>query len=160
MGEIETVTVLFTGLVDSTGLLTRHGPAAMDRLRQAHFTLLRRAVGAAGREVKNLGDGLMVVFASASTGVEVAVAMQQAVARTQSPDGQPIGLRVGLAVGDADADADDDFGAARRGGGAAVRASRRRRDPDDGDGAGAGRRRSARRPGRCRHPLRPGRTER
>ena len=103
MGVIETVAVLFTDLVDSTGLLTRHGPEAMDAMRREHFDVLRRALGDRGREVKNVGDGLMVVFPSASVAADVAVAMQQAVARTTAPTGEALGLRVGMAVGDAEA---------------------------------------------------------
>ena len=110
MGVIETVAVLFTDLVDSTGLLTRHGPEAMDAMRREHFDVLRRALGDRGREVKNVGDGLMVVFPSASVAADVAVAMQQAVARTTTPTGEALGLRVGIAVGDAEADELDYFG--------------------------------------------------
>jgi adenylate cyclase len=43
---------------------------------------LREAIRAnRGREVKNLGDGLMVAFSSASSAVSCAVAMQQRIER-------------------------------------------------------------------------------
>ena len=74
--------VLFTDLLDSTGLAQRLGPAAAEALRQTHFGLLRGAVQAAGGvEVKNLGDGLLVVFSSPSRALACAVGMQQAIAR-------------------------------------------------------------------------------
>jgi class 3 adenylate cyclase len=46
-------------------------------LRQTHFAMLRRAITAAGgREVKNLGGGLMAAFSTPSRAVEAAIAMQ------------------------------------------------------------------------------------
>jgi hypothetical protein len=49
---------------------------------QKHFRLLRGAVAASGgTEVKNLGDGLMVMFISPSRALAGAAGMQQAVER-------------------------------------------------------------------------------
>jgi class 3 adenylate cyclase len=63
---IETVAVLMTDLVGSTAMADRLGPAAAEELRQEHFGLLRGALQrTGGREVKNLGDGLIVAFSSA-----------------------------------------------------------------------------------------------
>ena len=74
-----TVTVLFTDLVGSTALLSRVGEERSEELRREHFALLREAVGkSGGTEVKNLGDGLMIVVPSAGDGVACAVAIQQA----------------------------------------------------------------------------------
>ena len=68
----ETVSVLMTDLVGSTAMVGRVGPEAAEELRTEHFGLLRGALErSAGREVKNLGDGLMVVFASAAPSVGV-----------------------------------------------------------------------------------------
>ena len=62
----EMVAVLMTDLVGSTAMADRVGPSAAEELRMEHFGLLRGALGeSGGREVKNLGDGLMVVFSSA-----------------------------------------------------------------------------------------------
>ena len=59
----ETVSVLMTDLVGSTAMADRVGPAAAEGLRAEHFGLLRGALErTGGREVKTLGDGLMVVF--------------------------------------------------------------------------------------------------
>src|SRR4051794_22055653 len=69
----EQVTILFTDVVGSTELFDRHGDHAAHELRRRHFALLRGAVrGHGGREVKNLGDGLMVAFASPPAAVECA----------------------------------------------------------------------------------------
>ena len=76
----ENVAILFTDIVGSTELSQRLSPEAADEVRRAHFAVLRQAVAeAGGTEVKNLGDGLMVVFASASAALACAVAMQQGV---------------------------------------------------------------------------------
>ncbi len=76
----EMVAILMTDLVGSTAMADRVGPAVAEQLRSEHFALLRGALErAGGREVKNLGDGLMVVFSSASQALACAVAMQQAV---------------------------------------------------------------------------------
>jgi len=60
------VAVLMTDLVGSTAMADRVGPEAAEELRTEHFGLLRGALERTSRrEVKNLGDGLMVVFSSA-----------------------------------------------------------------------------------------------
>jgi len=83
-----TVTLLFTDLVGSTALLDQLGDDAAEQVRRTHFRLLRDAVAAhGGAEVKNLGDGLMVVFASAVDAVGCAVTMQQAVHRYSERQG-------------------------------------------------------------------------
>ncbi len=106
-----TVTVLFTDLVESTALMSRVGEEAAEELRREHFALLREAferVG--GDEVKNLGDGLMVVFPSAADAVAGAVAAQQAFELRNRRAAEPMSIRVGVAVGDADVDDGDYFG--------------------------------------------------
>ncbi len=80
MAATEHVAVLFTDLVSSTEITAAVGPSLADELRRAHFAALRRAVAkSGGNEVKNLGDGLMVVFATASAALARSVAMQQEV---------------------------------------------------------------------------------
>ena len=91
----ENVTVLFTDLVGSTALSSSLSQDAADELRRAHFSILRQAVAeSGGTEVKNLGDGLMVVFGAASAALACAVAMQQGVDadnRSREPDGRSAG---------------------------------------------------------------------
>ena len=111
MTGTQTVTVLFTDIVGSTELSARLGPAATDRVRQSHFSLLRQALaGNDGTEVKNLGDGLMAVFGSASAAVACAVAMQQAVEQDNRRSAEPIGLRVAMSCGEATVEDGDYFG--------------------------------------------------
>jgi class 3 adenylate cyclase/DNA-binding CsgD family transcriptional regulator len=106
------VTLLFTDLVGSTELLDQLGDDAGEQVRRTHFRLLREAVlGAGGQEVKNLGDGLMVVFESAVAGVECAVAIQRAIERhNRTRRAQTLAVRVGLHVGEPIHDDDDYFG--------------------------------------------------
>jgi class 3 adenylate cyclase len=111
MAETVMGTFLFTDLVDSTALSSSLGQAAADELRQSHFSLLRGAVAATGgTEVKNLGDGLMVMFLSPSRAVACSVAMQQAVERHNRRAEQRLGIRVGIAAGEATFEENDYFG--------------------------------------------------
>ena len=111
MAATETITVLFTDLVGSTELASALTPDAADQLRRGHFATLRRAiVPAGGTEVKNLGDGLMVVFPSTSAALSCAVAMVQTVDRENATSSRPLGLRIGLSVGEATRESDDFFG--------------------------------------------------
>jgi class 3 adenylate cyclase/tetratricopeptide (TPR) repeat protein len=107
----ENITVLFTDLVGSTELASSLSPEAGDEVRRNHFSALRQAIAASGgTEVKNLGDGLMVVFPAASAALACAVGMQQGVNRSNAGSEQPLGLRVGLSSGEATREADDYFG--------------------------------------------------
>lgn len=102
-----TVTLLFTDLVGSTELLGRLGEDAAAEHRRRHFGALREAVArTGGREVKSLGDGLMVAFETASAAVRCAQEMQQEAAS----GGDGIGLRVGLHAGEPSEEEDDFFG--------------------------------------------------
>src|SRR6478752_2169035 len=98
----ETITVMFTDLVGSTALMSEVGEEAAEALRREHFALLRAAVEpSGGREVKNLGDGLMVVFASAADAVAAAVAMQRAFEQRNRRAEYSLLVRVGVSLGDA-----------------------------------------------------------
>jgi class 3 adenylate cyclase len=105
------IAVLMTDLVGSTAIGDRVGPAAAETLRSEHFGLLRRALErTAGSEVKNLGDGLMVVFDSAVQSLACAIEMQQAVEARNRRAGEQLGVRIGVSVGDATVEDGDYFG--------------------------------------------------
>ncbi len=111
MSFVQTVTILITDLVGSTGLESRIGPRAADELRREHFSLLRSAVDeTGGREVKNRGDGLFIVFESVSQAVSCAVAVQQRFERRNRTSDEKLSIRVGLSVGDATVTDGDYFG--------------------------------------------------
>jgi class 3 adenylate cyclase/tetratricopeptide (TPR) repeat protein len=108
------VTFLFTDLVSSSDLYARLGDDAAEQLRRTHFRVLRDSITAsAGREVKSMGDGLMVVFPSAVDAISCAIAIQQAVDReNRRHEAEPLGVRVGLHVGEPVREEDDYFGTA------------------------------------------------
>ena len=111
MDPVETVTVLFTDLVGSTEMTLRIGPTTAEEVRLEHFGLLREAVGeTGGEEVKNLGDGLMVTFGSASAALACAAAMQRKIARRNRRAAEPLSVRIGISLGEATRHEDDYFG--------------------------------------------------
>ena len=103
--------MLFTDLVGSTDLMARVGQDAFDDLRRDHFARLRGALAQnGGREIKTLGDGVLVVFGSASDAVACAIAMQQMVDLQARKSKAPLAIRVGLAVGEVTFEDGDVFG--------------------------------------------------
>jgi class 3 adenylate cyclase len=98
--EIRTVSVLFTDLVRSTELFDRVGDEAGDRLLHDHFAILRDSAREhGGKEVKSLGDGLMLVFASVAAALGCAVTMQR---RLLGHDrAEVMGVRIGVNAGEA-----------------------------------------------------------
>jgi len=107
----QNITILFTDMVDSTVVSMRVPPEEADELRRQHFSLLRGAVDATGGvEVKNLGDGLMVAFSSASAALSCAVRMQQVIDVDNRARPWSVGLRVGLSGGEVSFEDGDYFG--------------------------------------------------
>ncbi|MDP3983580.1 MAG: AAA family ATPase, partial [Acidimicrobiia bacterium] len=100
-----TLTFLFTDLVGSTDLLTRLGDDAAVAVHHRVDDLMREALREArGREVKNLGDGLMVTFASAVDAVAAATDMQGRLAASDLGVEVRIGINSGEAIS-----GDDDY---------------------------------------------------
>lgn len=100
-------TVLFTDIVGSTELIDHVGEKAAHEIRQRHFSLLGEvAEKSGGRVVKNLGDGLMVIFAKSAKAIACASEMQRRVAS----DDDQLELRVGLHAGELLRDGNDFFG--------------------------------------------------
>lgn len=111
MAVRRTATVVFTDLVGSTPLVSQLPPDLVDELRRQHFELLRAGVKAhGGREVKHLGDGLMLAFDSATDAVACAVNLHQRLHNHNRTAAHPLQMRVGIATGDVVADDDDFFG--------------------------------------------------
>jgi class 3 adenylate cyclase len=106
-GAIERVTILFTDIVGSTQLLDRLGEEEAHGLRRRHFVLLRRALAEhGGREVKSLGDGLMVSFRDSPAAIACARTMQGEVKASDDP----LELRIGIASGEVVREDADYFG--------------------------------------------------
>lgn len=110
MSATATVTVLFCDLVGSTERLSRLGDDAGDEFRRRFFAALRAAIEHhRGIEVKNLGDGVMVVFpTSAVDAIACALEMHELAASLDPHD--PALLRVGLSAGEVSHEGDDWFG--------------------------------------------------
>ena len=106
-----TVTVLFTDLVASTALTAGLDRDEADRVRQRHFAVLRQPLAIhEGTEVKNLGDGLMVMSSRSvrSGGCGGDAAGDRA---SQPVDGRTArGVRIGMSLGEAIEEDDDYFG--------------------------------------------------
>jgi DNA-binding NarL/FixJ family response regulator/class 3 adenylate cyclase len=104
--EASFVTIVCTEIIDSAMRYDRYD-AQLDARRAEHFAALRQAIGDhGGREVKSIGDGLMVAFSSTVAAVRCAVDMQRAT--TGAPSGMPI--RIGIDAGEPTADGTDLFG--------------------------------------------------
>jgi class 3 adenylate cyclase len=111
--EQGTVTILFTDIEGSTALGQRLGDKAYHALLAEHNRILREQVaGHGGHEVKSMGDGFMVAFASAARALSCAVAIQKAFAHHNETVEAPIRVRIGLNTGESIEEAGDYFGTA------------------------------------------------
>ncbi|MBC7769824.1 MAG: AAA family ATPase [Phycisphaerales bacterium] len=107
----EQLAILFTDLVGSTELSQAHAPDTAEEIRRQHTAILRQAITEhGGTEVKNLGDGVMVAFASASAALACAVSMQQRVDLDNRRQQRLNALRIGVSAGEVVRDNDDYFG--------------------------------------------------
>nr|MBA2726206.1 AAA family ATPase [Actinomycetota bacterium] len=108
-----TVTLLFTDVEGSTALTSRSGDAAGRALLRDCEDLIREQVTAhGGREIKALGDGLMVAFSSARRAVGCAVNIQKALQTKHNSSSNGLQVRMGLNAGEAIHEGDDLFGSA------------------------------------------------
>jgi class 3 adenylate cyclase/tetratricopeptide (TPR) repeat protein len=106
------LTVLFTDVEGSTELRTRRGDEAAQGVLRAHEALARQAVGThGGREVKALGDGLMIAFGSVRRAIACAVEIQAAQRRRNlSRPSDAVSVRVGLNAGEVNEEDGDLYG--------------------------------------------------
>ena len=111
--ERGTVTILFTDIEGSTALAQRLGDKAYHALLAEHNRILREQVARhGGHEVKSMGDGFMVAFASAARALSCAVDIQKAFAQHGKTAEAPISVRIGLNTGESIEEAGDYFGTA------------------------------------------------
>lgn len=97
-----TVTVLFTDVEGSTNLRTREGDDVATGVMRTHERLARaEIVRHGGHEAGFMGDGFMVVFPSARTALECAIAMQRCFEEHNRAGAEiPIRVRMGLNTGE------------------------------------------------------------
>ncbi|GAG19167.1 unnamed protein product, partial [marine sediment metagenome] len=119
--EQGTVTILFTDIEGSTALAQRLGDNAYHALLAEHNRILREQVARhGGHEVKCMGDGFMVAFASAARALSCAVDIQRAFAAYNAERASAhaelvearINVRIGLNTGESIEEAGDYFGTA------------------------------------------------
>ncbi len=107
-----TVTILFSDIEDSTILTERLGDERWLELLRAHNAIFRRHLREhGGYEVKNQGDGFMLVFPQPAGALRCAIEVQRALAERadENPD-DGIRVRMGLHTGEAIAEEGDFFG--------------------------------------------------
>ena len=107
-----TATIMFTDLVDSSGMMHRLGDRDGRRVLSGCERIIRGQTAAHdGSVVKTMGDGLMVTFRSAHRAVASAVAIQRELGQsTPQHTGAPLVLRIGLTVGEPVQDGEDMYG--------------------------------------------------
>ncbi len=106
-----TVTILFSDIEDSTLMTERLGDERWIEVLRAHNSIFRQRLRAhGGYEVKNQGDGFMLVFADPCKALECASAIQGDLAAAEMSDGERVRVRMGLHAGEAIAEEGDFFG--------------------------------------------------
>lgn len=104
--------VMFTDIVDSTGMTGRLGDARSVEMVRAHDSMVRRALrDVSGREVKHTGDGIMASFDDAGAAVRCARSIQTAFAAFNKASDEKLRVRIGLHAGEPIEDSNDLFGA-------------------------------------------------
>ena len=95
-------TVLFTDIVDSTGLTQRLGDDGAMALLEVHDSIVRDALReSGGREVKHTGDGIMASFVSAVAAARCATRIQRTLAQHENDKKEvPLQVRIGAAAGE------------------------------------------------------------
>ncbi len=109
-GGDSTVTILFSDMVDYSGITERLGDRSAQVLVTEHHRIIRSLLtGHGGREVKVQGDGFMAAFGGVSRALRCAVAMQRSFREhTLAHPDQPIRVHIGLHTGEA-MEVDDDY---------------------------------------------------
>lgn len=117
--RVETCIVMFTDLVDSTGIRVRVGEEQAERLRERHDQMVAGGVvHHGGRVVKHTGDGVMATFLGAADAIAAAVDIQQQMdtdnrrRKVQSSDSEVVNVRIGISAGDVTRVGEDCFGIA------------------------------------------------
>lgn len=108
------LTILFTDMVGSTDLATRHGDYAAQEVLKAHDLIVRTALtNFEGKEIKHLGDGIMASFTDHEKAIQAAIEIQKRVEGNNSSAPEfPLHVRIGLNAGEPIQKDNDLFGSA------------------------------------------------
>ena len=103
--------IMFTDIVDSTGMTERLGDERAVEMVRAHDALVQRALkDTGGRRVKHTGDGIMASFDDMNASIVCARAIQQAFAAFNASSKEALHVRIGLDAGEPVSDSNDLFG--------------------------------------------------
>ena len=107
------VTIVFTDMVNSTGVTQELGDAIAQGIIRAHNTIVRDALALhRGKEVKHTGDGIMATFDDALDAVKASLEIQKkAQEHTERWPKLPLHLRIGMNSGEPIIEENDYFGA-------------------------------------------------
>jgi class 3 adenylate cyclase len=106
-----TRTVLFTDIVGHTEMMQRLGDDEGRDVLREHERITREMLKAhGGAEVKTMGDGFMASFASVTSAIDCAIALQRAFATHTESMPEPLHVRVGLNAGEPIEEDGDLFG--------------------------------------------------
>jgi class 3 adenylate cyclase len=105
------VTILFSDIENSTLITERLGDQRWLEVLRAHNSLFRGLVRShGGFEVKNQGDGFMLVFGDSRRALECAAAIQRGLADSDPVEGERVRVRIGMHAGEAIREEGDFFG--------------------------------------------------
>ena len=108
------LTIMFTDMVGSTDLTTKHGDYAAQEVLKSHDLIVRTALtNFEGKEIKHLGDGIMASFKNYDLALQAASEIQKRVEGNNNagPEFQ-LHVRIGLNAGEPIKKDNDLFGTA------------------------------------------------
>lgn len=108
------LTIMFTDMVGSTDLASKHGDYAAQEVLKTHDLIVRTALtNFEGKEIKHLGDGIMASFKDPDLAIQAAIEIHKRVEGNNKAGPEfPFHLRVGLHIGEPIKKGDDLFGSA------------------------------------------------
>ncbi len=109
----ENLTILFTDIVNYTGITAAQSRAEAEAMLRRHDQLLLPLLNAyGGRRVKTIGDSMLVTFRSSTDAVHCGMAMQDALAeaRRSDPAFQELHIRVAIHLGEVRLERNDIYG--------------------------------------------------
>ncbi len=104
--------IMFTDLVGSTEISSRHGDTRAMEVLARHDQIVRDALSVAkGREVKHTGDGIFASFNYVSSAVDCAIQIQRGFGEPTGADSTEPRVRIGISAGEPVSQHEDLFGA-------------------------------------------------
>lgn len=96
------LSIMFTDMVGSTDLTTRHGDYAAQEVLKTHDLIVRTALtNFDGIEIKHLGDGIMASFKDHNLALEASIEIQKRVEGNNNAGPEfPLHLRIGINAGE------------------------------------------------------------